>query len=339
MQLAASYPPQPPTAAEKAKAFPPELKQFLERLALKDKTKEIVDFGFPNTQSLITSLNVEESRLWGWPATELNRFLFGVETLRKRYLNIGGRGKSGTKEEGEGKEGSVEVPSKRKTNSTAGNEKTETTKKPRMLGQLVQGTNGGKAKKTESEDAKLLEIQREETKEQREERERITYALKMLKPKAIVAILQTHIDQGTAGLEKVAAVLPKSVAPAQANPMALCFRCGVRYDPQYPSVCVLNHPKHEAEEISYDEIMGFEFRCRVCNKTFFNETRDYDELANKVGHQCWTGVHEPEDEEVREREGWGDPLLLGESARDYLNTLGFRRITSNQRIGQLPFTG
>mmetsp|Transcript_9590 Transcript_9590/g.13406 ORF Transcript_9590/g.13406 Transcript_9590/m.13406 type:complete len:291 (+) Transcript_9590:333-1205(+) len=168
------------------------------------------------------------------------------------------------------------------------------------------------------------------------ERKRIEYALEVLDPKSIQAILRIKAASGQDGLRKVKEILTDDLAPAPSNPLALCFRCGVRYDPNYPSVCCMPHPANTVECEAVDVTLGdkrYDFNCGLCGKNWESETKEYKEAISKGAGHCWKGPHDPHDEEVRQREGWGDPLILGENATDYLEMLR----TGVSPAGQLSF--
>jgi len=162
------------------------------------------------------------------------------------------------------------------------------------------------------------------------EKSRIEYALSMLSPASVVSILKIHANSSNLGLQKVAELLTRDLAPAEENPKALCFRCGKRYDPNYPSKCIMAHPSTEVRIVSNDQTRTKDrvnYFCELCNKRWNSKKTSYDGKFATDCPACWIGSHNPFDEEVRQREGWGNPLVLGENATDYVNSLGYRDST------------
>mmetsp|Transcript_15682 Transcript_15682/g.21996 ORF Transcript_15682/g.21996 Transcript_15682/m.21996 type:complete len:408 (+) Transcript_15682:87-1310(+) len=106
------------------------------------------------------------------------------------------------------------------------------------------------------------------------ERKRLEYALDVLGANAIKAILKIHVASGSDGVRKVAAVLTPELAPAVSRPLALCFRCGNRFDPQYKSKCVMPHPTEAVEFEEVDVTLGdkrYDFKCSLCSKIWQSE--------------------------------------------------------------------
>mmetsp|Transcript_36210 Transcript_36210/g.61206 ORF Transcript_36210/g.61206 Transcript_36210/m.61206 type:complete len:460 (-) Transcript_36210:316-1695(-) len=157
------------------------------------------------------------------------------------------------------------------------------------------------------------------------ERKRLEYALDVLGANTIKAILKVHVASGSEGVRKVAAVLTPELAPAVSEPLALCFRCGNRFDPQYKSKCVMPHPTEAVEYEEVDITLGdkrFDFKCSLCSKSWQSASNQYrEQITSNEESVCWRGAHDPYDEEVRQREGWGDPLILGEDATNYVELL------------------